>query len=190
MVAKCVVPLVCSVGLVASGGCTSSPVDGTDVEAAVLASAVEYLQASSLDYDTVLVHPRRSTYPFVSADDFLRGRGVEVTETLSRSLRMANPPGTAGSVRGLRPSQLMEPRHAALDLDTSRESWSLLAEDVGGAPAVVWFSGVGFDEVSGTALVYYDLRCAPLECVEGHYLALRLESGGWQVEKSVFAWAS
>lgn len=177
-------------GLVTLAGCSSSPVEGVDVEAAVLAAAVDFLQATSAHYDTVLVHPSRTRYPFVSADDFLREQGVEISGDLSSSLRAANMPGEFGPVEGLSKSQVMEPGHASLVLATSRDAWALLADDVGGDPAVVWFSGVGVDEQTGSAIVYYDLRCAPLECIEGHFLALRRTSGRWHVVRSVFAWAS
>ena len=189
---KHAIALTAVVAVAAACAGSSDVVEGAAAsEAELLHVALQYVKARHSDYDTLLVHPREARYPLVFHGlDWLREEGVAVTAALQHSFEEANPPGaTPGNIES-RGVATMDPHFVALLGTLSRESWKDLEAQVGGVPAVVAFSGVGVDAEDGVALLYYELRCGPFECVEAHYLEMRRETGRWAVERDLWAWGS
>jgi len=128
--------------------------------------------------------PRAELHALVpNASDALLDAFLAATAQ-SRSLAPADFARAANVKAEVVPAQ--EVAHA-FDGVPMAEAWRRLAEAHGGARVVVTFSAPGYDEASGTALVYMVVDCGGL-CGGGNVMLLALRDGAWHVTETHALW--
>jgi len=78
---------------------------------------------------------------------------------------------------------------AGRNANSTEDRWSKFYEKYPQSGGYIWLSNVGFNKARDQALVYFVHWCGTL-CGTGHYILLKRDEKGWQVETIGMIWIS